>query len=106
MHLECHRQLDFLGQVGYSRGDGKTPNQDVSETNPGVGAGASYQLNGIGTASNWNLGNTINTTPTPGGVPVAFSWIFGDQNTRRERHGSVGEDRRRLQDRRRPLDRI
>jgi iron complex outermembrane receptor protein len=73
--------LSFLGQVGYSWGDGKTPNQNVSETNPGVGAGASYQLNGVGTGPSFGLGNTNNTTPTPGGVPVAFSWIFGDQDT-------------------------
>jgi len=73
--------LSFLGQVGYSWGDGKTPNQNVSETNPGVGAGASYQLNGVGSGPSFGLGNTNNTTPTPGGVPVAFSWIFGDQNT-------------------------
>jgi iron complex outermembrane receptor protein len=73
--------LSFLGQVGYSWGDGKTPNQNVSETNPGVGSGASYQLNGIGSGPSFGLGNTNNTTPTPGGVPVAFSWIFGDQDT-------------------------
>jgi iron complex outermembrane recepter protein len=73
--------LSFLGQVGYSWGDGKTPTQNVSETNPGVGTGASYQLNGIGSGPSFGLGNTNNTTPTPGGVPVAFSWIFGDQDT-------------------------
>jgi iron complex outermembrane receptor protein len=69
--------LSFFGQVGYSWGDGKTPHQDVSETNPGLGSGAGYQLNGLGTAPNFNLGNTVNNTPTPGGVPVAFGWIFG-----------------------------
>ena len=72
--------LTFFGQVGYSWGDGKTPEQDVSETSPGIGTGASYQLNGIGSGPSFNLGNQINTTPTPGGVPVAFGWIFGDQN--------------------------
>jgi iron complex outermembrane receptor protein len=72
--------LSFLGQVGYSWGDGKTPTQDVSETQPGLGSGASYQLNGMGSAPNFNLGNTNNTTPTPGGVPVTFGWIFGAQN--------------------------
>jgi iron complex outermembrane receptor protein len=72
--------LTFSGQVGYSWGDGKTPEQDVSETSPGIGTGASYQLNGIGSGPNFNLGNQINTTPRPGGVPVAFGWIFGDQN--------------------------
>ena len=69
--------LSFFGQVGYSWGDGKTPHQDVSETNPGLGSGAGYQLNGMGTAPNFNLGNTVNNTPTPGGVPVTFGWIFG-----------------------------
>jgi iron complex outermembrane receptor protein len=69
--------LSFFAQVGYSWGDGKTPHQDVSETNPGLGSGAGYQLNGLGTGPNFNLGNTVNTTPTPGGVPVTFGWIFG-----------------------------
>jgi iron complex outermembrane receptor protein len=73
-------RLSFLGQVGYSWGDGKTPYQNVSETNPGVGTGAGYTLNGLGAGPSFNLGTTNNTTPTPGGVPVAFSWIFGDQN--------------------------
>ncbi|MEA3152397.1 MAG: iron complex outerrane recepter protein [Gammaproteobacteria bacterium] len=72
--------LSFLGQVGYSWGDGKTPQQNVSETNPGVGSGAGYSLNGLSGAPSYNLGATNNTTPTPGGVPVAFGWIFGDQN--------------------------
>jgi iron complex outermembrane receptor protein len=72
--------LSFLGQVGYSWGDGKTPTQDVSETQPGLASGASYQLNGLGRAPDFNLGNTVNNTPTPGGVPVTFGWIFGAQN--------------------------
>ncbi len=72
--------LTIFGQVGYSWGDGKTPEQDVSETSPGIGTGAGYQLNGIGTGPSFNLGSQNNTTPTPGGVPVAFGWIFGDQN--------------------------
>jgi iron complex outermembrane recepter protein len=80
VHLKATDQLLFLGQVGVSDGHGKTPNQDVSETLPGAGAGAHYQLNGVTTAANWNLGSTLNTTPTPGGTPVPFSWIFGDQN--------------------------
>src|ERR1700733_5667263 len=62
--------LSFLGQIGYSWGDGKTPEQDVSETNPGTGAGASYQLNGLGAAPNFAFGSTNNSTPAPLGVPV------------------------------------
>src|SRR5260370_22430504 len=72
--------LTFLGQVGYSWGDGKTPTQNVSETQPGLGSGAGYQLNGLGSAPDFNLGATNNTTPTPGGVPVTFGWIFGAQD--------------------------
>jgi iron complex outermembrane recepter protein len=73
-------QLKFLGQVGVSTGHGRTPTQDVSETVAGTGAGAAYTLNGIGSAANWNLGNAITNSPQPNGVPVGFSWIFGDQN--------------------------
>jgi iron complex outermembrane recepter protein len=73
-------KLSFLGQVGYSWGDGKTPVQNVAETNPGIGSGAGYTLQGLSNGPSFNLGNTNNTTPVPGGVPVAFGWIFGDQN--------------------------
>ena len=71
--------FSLFGQIGYSWGDGKTPEQDVSETNPGTGAGASYQLNGLGAAPSFAFGSTNNSTPTPLGVPVPFGFIFGDQ---------------------------
>jgi iron complex outermembrane receptor protein len=74
-------RFSVFGQVGYSWGAGKTPTQNVAETDPGVGAGASYSLNGVNGAPSFALGNTNNSTPTPNGVPVAFGWIFGDQNT-------------------------
>jgi iron complex outermembrane receptor protein len=77
---DANDKLGFLFQIGYSWGDGKTPAQNVSETLPGLGSGAGYTLNGIGNGPSFNLGNTNNTTPVPGGVPVAFGWIFGDQN--------------------------
>jgi iron complex outermembrane receptor protein len=48
--------------------------------NPGLGSGAGYALHGIGSGPSFNLGSTNNTTPTPGGVPVTFGWIFGAQN--------------------------
>jgi iron complex outermembrane receptor protein len=72
--------LSFQTQLGYSQGDGKTPTQNVSETDPGTGAGAGYTLQGVGSAPNFNLGATNNTTPFPNGVPVTFNWIFGAQN--------------------------
>src|SRR6202050_4807877 len=72
--------LSFLGQVGYSWGDGKTPTQDVSETDAAAGSGAGYQLNGVGSGPNFNLGNAVNNTPSPGGVPVVFGWFFGAED--------------------------
>jgi iron complex outermembrane recepter protein len=78
--LQATDHLNFLGQLGVSEGHGRTPEQDVSETLAGDGSGAAYILNGITTAANWNLGNTVVSSPQPNGVPVAFSWIFGDQN--------------------------
>lgn len=73
-------RLGFFLQLGTSTGDGKTPTQDVSETLPGQSAGASWQLNGLGHGPNFALGATDNSTPFPGGTPVAFGWIFGAQN--------------------------
>jgi iron complex outermembrane receptor protein len=72
--------LTFKGQVGHSEGNGNTPTQNVSETAPGNGSGAGWQLNGTGSGPNFNLGTANNTTPFPGGVPVDFGWIFGAQN--------------------------
>ncbi|HEY2809649.1 MAG TPA: TonB-dependent receptor [Steroidobacteraceae bacterium] len=76
--------LSFLLQLGISKGSGKTPTQDVSETQPDQGGGASYQLNGIGNGPNFAFLNTNVTTPNgsadnPNG-PVPFGWIFGAQN--------------------------
>jgi iron complex outermembrane receptor protein len=72
--------LSFFLQGGTSKGDGKTPTQDVSETNPGAGTGAGYALHGIGSGPDFNLGSENNTTPFPNGTPVTFGWIFGAQN--------------------------
>ncbi len=67
------------GQLGTSTGHGKTPTQDVSETLPGAGNGASYTLNGTGRSPDFSLGATDHSTPFPGGTPVDFGWIFGAQ---------------------------
>jgi iron complex outermembrane recepter protein len=82
-NFKFNSSLSFLLQVGTSKGEGKTPTQDVSETQPDFGNGAAYQLNGIGNAPNFSFGSTNNTNPTtsgPNGGPVAFGWIFGAQN--------------------------
>src|SRR5258706_13797885 len=70
--------LSFLGQVGYSWGDGKTPTQNVSESQPSLGSGASYPLNGPARPPPSSLANTTNTTPISRGNPSAFAWTFVD----------------------------
>jgi iron complex outermembrane receptor protein len=77
--LTEHFRLD--GQVGWSEGHGKTPTQDVSETEPGVGAGAVWSLNGISRAPDWGLPGVNYSQPFPPGDPKAltFGWIFGGQ---------------------------
>ena len=66
--------LTFKGKVGTTRGDGKTPTQDVAEWNAGVSSGAFYNLNGTSNAAQWGLGAESPSTPQ------SLSWIFGDQN--------------------------
>jgi len=72
--------LTLYGELGDATGDGRSPHQDVSETTPAVGTGAFYRMNGTVTAVSWGTPGFNQTTPTPNGVPVAFSFIFGDQN--------------------------
>jgi iron complex outermembrane receptor protein len=67
--------LSFKGKIGDTRGNGRTPSQDVGEWNSGIGSGASYALFGTNTAAHWGLGNE-NTAAGP----ASLSWIFGDQN--------------------------
>jgi iron complex outermembrane receptor protein len=71
--------LALTTQLGTSEGHGETPTQDVSETNPGQGLGASFQLQGIGAAPNFSFGGDHGSPVGPTG-PVAFGWIFGAQN--------------------------
>ena len=71
--------LELSGQIGTSEGHGETPTQDVSETHPARNSGASWQLNGLGSAPDFNFGTADTSTPVPGGTPVLFGWIFGAQ---------------------------
>jgi iron complex outermembrane recepter protein len=74
-------RLRLDGQVGISKGHGKSPTQDVSETEPGFGLGGAWQLNGIGRAPDFSLTGVNYTQPFPPGNPGAltFGWIFGAQ---------------------------
>jgi iron complex outermembrane receptor protein len=71
--------LTLSTKVGQSRGNGKTPTQDVAEWNI-QDTGAAYSLNGVDTAANWSLpgGNAAVPSGTPTGQQLG--WIFGDQN--------------------------
>jgi len=72
--------LSFAGQIGTSEGHGKTPTQNVSETQPGTGAGLNYALHGMGNGPSFNFNSFNTSTPFPGGAPTTFGWIFGAQN--------------------------
>lgn len=80
--LRASDRLTIDGQIGISQGEGKTPTQDVSETAPGTGNGAGWQLNGTSGGPSFNLGATNYTQPFPPGNPGAltFGWIFGAQD--------------------------
>jgi iron complex outermembrane receptor protein len=67
--------LSFKGQLGDTKGSGKTPTQDVAEWDTGFGTGAAYNLHGVDTAASWNLGSETTNTGAH-----SLDWIFGDQN--------------------------
>ena len=67
--------LQFVFQVGTTKGTGSSPTQDVLETGLAGNAGASWSMNGAGNPIDWSLGGTntaANHLPQNG-------WIFGDQ---------------------------
>ena len=66
--------LIFKGKVGNTKGNGRTPTQDVGEFDQGKGSGASYQLFGTSSPAHWGLGNE-----SPG-MQGSLDWIFGAQN--------------------------
>lgn len=69
--------LTFTGQVGTTNGKGDSPNQDVIELGTGGGAGASWQMRGLGQPINWTQGGVNNNPST---ILPQDGWIFGDQN--------------------------
>jgi iron complex outermembrane recepter protein len=75
-----HFRLD--GQIGWSEGHGKSPTQNVSETEPGLGSGAFYTLNGLSRPPDRGLPGVNYGQPFPPGHPedLTFGWIFGAQD--------------------------
>jgi len=67
--------LSVSGQIGISKGHGETPTQDVAEFNTPAGTGAGFQLNGLGSAPDFNFGTTDTSSPSG----IVFNWIFGAQ---------------------------
>lgn len=68
--------LSFTTKLGSSRGVGTTPTQDVMELH--MGGGASWKLNGSGSAPDFKLGNTNAGTVAGHGL----DWVFGTQNVK------------------------
>lgn len=67
--------LDFAFQLGSTKGNGRSPTQDVIETGIAGNAGASWSMNGVGNPIDWALGGT-NTAATH---RPQNGWIFGGQ---------------------------
>ncbi|MBV8504009.1 MAG: TonB-dependent receptor [Paucibacter sp.] len=77
-NVKVNSALKLSGNVGTSKGTGRTDSQDVYEGDM-FGTAGGYQLNGSGKAPSFYL----TASPTPGGdagVPYQLDWIFGDQN--------------------------
>jgi iron complex outermembrane receptor protein len=68
--------LHFNGELGTSKGHGKTPTQDVAEWDVGKGTGAGWSLHGVGGAD-WNLGSADTSQPGVPNVDYGLDWIFG-----------------------------
>jgi iron complex outermembrane receptor protein len=75
-------RLRLDAQAGISKGHGKSRTQNVSETDPGTGAGAFWSLNGLGRAPDFGMPGVNYAQPFPPGNPQAltFNWIFGAQD--------------------------
>ncbi|QNK03598.1 TonB-dependent receptor [Dyella telluris] len=68
--------LNFKFQVGWTKGTGNTPTQDIMEMDTGYGQGSFYKMNGLGTPANWGM-TGVNNAYNP--ATVGLDWIFGDQ---------------------------
>ncbi len=72
--------LTLSVKAGTSKGEGRTPRQDVIAWNGASGTGASYKLNGLGSAADFSFGSN-NAGASPSATSNAgFGWMFGDQN--------------------------
>lgn len=77
--LRVSDALTMSTKIGTSRGNGKTPTQDVAEWNV-ANTGGAYVLNGINSAANWSLPGGNPANPATGPLGQQLGWIFGDQN--------------------------
>lgn len=69
-------------KAGSSKGVGETPTQNVAEWDVGKGTGASWHLNGIGSAADFSLNTPSNVPGTA--ATRSLDWIFGLQNVKIE----------------------
>lgn len=75
---QATQNLAFNGEIGTLDADGRSPTQNVIETNQAAGAGAHWQMNGPGNPISWGLIDANASSPAASGATPGF--IFGDQN--------------------------
>ncbi|MFT3791925.1 MAG: TonB-dependent receptor [Rudaea sp.] len=69
-------RLTIKAQAGTTNGSGKSPAQDVMELGAQAGAGASWNMHGIGSPIDWTMGGD---NSSPSGIMPSAGWIFGEQ---------------------------
>jgi len=68
--------LNLKGEVGTTRGTGKSPTQDVIELGINPGAGMSWNMNGAGKPIDYSIGGENSNIS---GINPSAGWIFGGQ---------------------------
>ena len=98
------RALEISGQIGTSEGHGETPTQDVAETHPARNSGASWQLNGLGSAPELQLRHGQHLDAGPERHAGRLRLDLRRPARGRRGRGELGEDRCGLRHRPRRVD--
>jgi iron complex outermembrane receptor protein len=77
LNWDVTNNFTLHAQAGYTKGQGKSPVQNVLETNINASE-AGYSFTGLGTPANWYLGDNDFSAPTNASHTTTFGWIFGD----------------------------
>ncbi len=66
MDWQASENLDIKGQIGTTKGKGKTPTQNIAEVVTGRGGGGGWNVNGTGRPTDWYLGGDYSQPTTDG----------------------------------------